>query len=72
VVNVVTRYARKEHDTCVAVVPNNGRVNRVFEQAGVPYGPRLALGSKASKEAMKKRKSDAGAGPMGKRAKASG
>jgi hypothetical protein len=44
----------------------------VFAQAGVPYGPRLVLDSKAYKEVAKKRKSDAGVGPVGKRAKASG
>jgi hypothetical protein len=38
----------------------------------VPYGPRLVPSSKASKESMKKRKSDAGAGPAGKCVKASG
>jgi hypothetical protein len=55
-VNVVGRYARGEHDACIAVVLNNGWVNRVFEQAGVPYEPRLVHGSEASKEAMKKGK----------------
>jgi hypothetical protein len=70
-VNVVGRYARGGHDTCIAVVSNNGRVNRVFEQAGVPDGPRLVPGSEASKGATKKRKSNAGAGPTGKRTKVS-
>jgi hypothetical protein len=37
-VNVVGWYAREEHKVCVEVVPNEGRVNRVFEQAGVPIG----------------------------------
>jgi hypothetical protein len=37
-VNVVGRYACREHDACFAVVLNKGRVNRVFERAGVPYG----------------------------------
>jgi hypothetical protein len=46
-----------------------GRLNRVFEQAGVPYGPCLELGSEVSKEAAKKRKNDASAGPAGKHAK---
>jgi hypothetical protein len=70
-VNVVGRYARGELDTCIVVVPNNGQVNRVFEQASMPYGPRLVPGSEASIEAAKKRKSDSGAEPMGKRVKAS-
>jgi hypothetical protein len=29
--NVVGKYARGEHDACIVVIPNNGRVNRVFE-----------------------------------------
>jgi hypothetical protein len=47
-VNVIGRYAHGEQDTCVAVVPNGGRVKRVFEQAGVPYGPHLKPSSEAS------------------------
>jgi hypothetical protein len=38
----------------------------------VPYGPHLELGSKASKEAERKRKNDAGVGPAAKRVKVSG
>jgi hypothetical protein len=49
-----------------------GRLNRVFEHAGMPYGPCLELGSEVSKEAAKKRKNDASAGPAGKHAKVSG
>jgi hypothetical protein len=71
-VNVVGRYARGEHDACIAVVLNMGRLNRVFEQASVPYGPRLVPKSKASKEVVKKRKNDAGTGPIGKHTKVSG
>jgi hypothetical protein len=52
-VNVVGRYTRGEHDACIAVVPNDGRLNRVFEQGGVPYEPRLVPDSKASKEEEK-------------------
>jgi hypothetical protein len=37
----------------------------------VPYGPHLVLGSEATKEAAKKRKSDAIAGLAGKRVKVS-
>jgi hypothetical protein len=55
-VNVVWRYARGEHDACILVVLNGGRVNRVFEQADVPYMPRLVPRSEASKEAEKKEK----------------
>jgi hypothetical protein len=39
--NVVGRYACGEHKVCVAAVSNEDRVNRVFEQAGVPYGPHM-------------------------------
>jgi hypothetical protein len=70
--NVIGRYARGEHDTCIAVVPNNGRLNRVFEQDGVPYQPHLVPSSEASKEAVKKRESDDGARPAVKRAKVPG
>jgi hypothetical protein len=38
----------------------------------VSYGPWLELGSKASKEAVRKRRNDAGAEPTGKHAKVSG
>jgi hypothetical protein len=67
----VGSYARGEHYVCTAVVPNKGRLNRVFEQGGVPYGPHLEPGSEANKEAAKKRRNDVGAGPVGKHAKVS-
>jgi hypothetical protein len=70
--NVVLSYVREEHDVCITAVPNEGRLNRVFEQAGVPYGPWLEPGSNASKEAAIKRRNDAGAGLAGKRVKVSG
>jgi hypothetical protein len=53
-------------------VPNQGRVNWVFKHAGVPYGPHLALSSKTSEEAAKKRKQDAGARSQSKRVKVLG
>jgi hypothetical protein len=56
---------------CLATVPNRGRLNRVFEQGGVPYGPHLEPGFEAIKEATRKRKDDASPGPMGKRVKVS-
>jgi hypothetical protein len=40
-VNVVGRYVRGEHKACVEMVPNRGRVNRVLEQANLPYEPHL-------------------------------
>jgi hypothetical protein len=66
-----SQYVRREHKACVEMVPNGGRVNRVFEQADVPYGPRLVPGSEACEEATKKRKSDTGARPSEKRVKVS-
>jgi hypothetical protein len=48
------RYTCGEHKVYVEVVPNQGRVNRVFECTGVPYGPRLELGSEACEEDAKK------------------
>jgi hypothetical protein len=49
-----------------------GRVNRVFEQTGVSYGPRAELGSEASNVAAKRRRDDAGVGLAKKCAKVSG
>jgi hypothetical protein len=37
--DVVGRYAHGEYDVCIAVVPNMGHQNQVFEQAGVPQWP---------------------------------
>jgi hypothetical protein len=70
--NVIGRYPRREHDVCIMTVPNEGQVNRVFEQDSVPYRPRLEPRSEANKEAAQMWKSDTGAAPMGKRAKVSG
>jgi hypothetical protein len=36
---LVGSYTCLEHEAC-AVLPNNGRLNRVLELAGVAYGPR--------------------------------
>jgi hypothetical protein len=49
VVNTISRYARGEHDTCIAVVPNNGRVNRVLELAACPMGLAWYLAQKLVK-----------------------
>jgi hypothetical protein len=54
--NVVGSYIHREHDVCILALPNRDRLNRVFEQAGVPYCPHLEPSSEASKEAVKKRK----------------
>jgi hypothetical protein len=72
VVNIVGWYACGEHKVCVEVVPNQGRVNRVFERADVPYRPRLEPGFEACEETTKKRKQDVGAGPSAKCVKVSG
>jgi hypothetical protein len=64
--NVVGGYIHAEHDACILVLPNRGRLNQFFEQAGMAYGPCLELGSEASNEAVRKRKNNAGAGPAGK------
>jgi hypothetical protein len=40
----VGRYTCGEHKVCFEVLPNRGRVNQVFECAGVPYGPHLEPG----------------------------
>jgi hypothetical protein len=53
-------------------VPNQGRVNQVFEHAGVPYGPSLEPDSQVCEEAAKKRKQDASTRPSVKREKVSG
>jgi hypothetical protein len=36
---IVGIYTCPEHDVCMAGQPNGGRLNRVFELAGVSYGP---------------------------------
>jgi hypothetical protein len=52
--------ARVELEAKVIVgLQNNGHLNRVFELAGVAYGPHLVPDSDASTEASKKRKADA-------------
>jgi hypothetical protein len=58
-----------EHDACILLLLNHGRLNRIFEQASVAYCPRPEPGSEASKEAARKRKNDAVAGPVGKQTK---
>jgi hypothetical protein len=69
--SVVGQYTRGEHKVCINVSPNRGRVNHVFEHAGVLYEPRLEHGSEASEEATKKRKQDACVGSQAKRMKVS-
>jgi hypothetical protein len=71
-VDTVGRYTHEEHKVCFEVVLNRGRVNRVFEHGGVPYGKCLEPGSEACEAAARKRKQDAGTRPSVKRVKVSG
>jgi hypothetical protein len=64
-------YTRMEHKACIEALPNQVRVNRVFEHTGVPYRPRLELGSEVSEEAARKKKQNAGVGSLTKCAKVS-
>jgi hypothetical protein len=57
--NVVGNYSWAKHNACNQVLPNGGCLNRVFEKAGVAYGPHLQPGTEASTKATKKRKVDA-------------
>jgi hypothetical protein len=66
--NAVGSYGRAEN-ACIKALPNGGRLNQVFEKAGVAYGPRPKLGTEASMEAAKKRKPDVCVQPVGKRVK---
>jgi hypothetical protein len=68
-VEVIGRYTRGEHQACIETLPNRGRVNRVFEYAGMPYEPRSEPSSAASGQAPTKRKRDAGVVSLAKRAK---
>jgi hypothetical protein len=52
---LVGSYTRPEHEAC-AVLLNNGRLNRILELTGVPYGPGPVP---ISVEVLKKRKADA-------------
>jgi hypothetical protein len=56
---IVGTYTHLEHDVCMAGLLNWGRLNHMFELAGVPYGPRPVPGMEAFTEASKKRKMDA-------------
>jgi hypothetical protein len=69
VLEVIGRYTHGEHKACIKTLPNRGRVNNVFEYAGVPYEPHSETGSTASGKAPAKRKRDAGVMSIAKRAK---
>ena len=44
------KYKSEEHAACIEQIPNNGRMNRVFEEMGVPYAPRSDPSAEADKE----------------------
>jgi hypothetical protein len=54
--NIVGRYTCAEHEACIVSLPNNSRLNHVFDVAGVAYGPHPVP---ISAEVLKKRKVDA-------------
>jgi hypothetical protein len=52
-------YVPREHDVCVlAMLPNGGHLNQVFEEMGVPYAPRPLSGTEAFTAVTKKQKGD--------------
>jgi hypothetical protein len=63
---LVGSYTRPEHEAC-AILPNNDRLNRVLELAGVAYGPRP---TPVSAEVLKKMKADSVGKTVPKRPKA--
>jgi hypothetical protein len=67
--NTIGSFDHVEHDVCIKLLPNDGHLNRVFEIAGIVYGPCLQLGTEASVEALKKRKANPYDKTAGKRAK---
>jgi hypothetical protein len=70
--DIVGGYTKAEHDACLAHVRNGGRLNRVFELAGVAYGPRVMPDTDEFIEAVQKRKLDAIGKNPSKRPKAAG
>jgi hypothetical protein len=56
---IMGSYTSLEHDACIMNLHNGGRLNRMFELAGMAYGPRPVPGFDAFIEASKKRKVDA-------------
>jgi hypothetical protein len=48
---VVGIYTHPKHDACLAILRNGGRLNRVFELAGVAYKSHLVPGTNAFTEA---------------------
>jgi hypothetical protein len=68
--DIVGSYTKVEHDACLAHVCNRGRLNRVFELAGVTYGPRPVSDIDEFTEATRKRNLDTAGKNPSKRPKA--
>jgi hypothetical protein len=67
---VLGSYASREHGACMAAkLPNGGRLNRVFDQMVVPYGPRPLPDTVAFIVAMKKCKANVSRETVVKKAK---
>jgi hypothetical protein len=69
---IVGSYTKAEHDACLAHICNGGRLNRIFDFAGVAYGPRAMPGTDELTEAVRKRKFDTVGKNPSKRPKAAG
>jgi hypothetical protein len=57
--NVVKEYSRAKHDAYFKSLPNGGRLNWVFEKAGIAYVPSPQPSTNARAEAAGKRKVEA-------------
>jgi hypothetical protein len=44
-----------EHNSCILTLPNEGRLNWVFEQAGVAYGSSPEPGTDVSREVSREK-----------------
>jgi hypothetical protein len=55
---IIGSYTKVEHNTCLAHVRNRGRLNCIFELAGVAYRPHAVPGTDEFTKAMQKRKLD--------------
>jgi hypothetical protein len=67
---VLGSYGPREHDACMVMkLSNDGHLNRVFEQMGIPYGPRPLPGTDAFVAATKNRKANVSKKTVMKKAK---
>jgi hypothetical protein len=69
---IVGSYTKSKHNACLAHMHNRGRLNHVFEFAGVTYGPRSMPGIEEFTEVVRKRKLDVTGKNPSKRSKAAG